>query len=78
MGVHPYWPEFPKPEKPKPTEKFTEWIKTKDAGRIGIGFNWGSREIFFGILLNKVELETIIMRRKKKVVSKNTSRTVDI
>lgn len=78
MGVHPYWPEIPKEEKSKPVQKFTEWVKTRDAGRIGIGFNWADKEVFVGIVLTKVELETIIRRKKKKVAIVNTSRTVDI
>lgn len=47
-------------------------------GKFGLSFNWGEKEVFIGIAVAKIEMETIIRRNRKKVMIKGASKVVDI
>ena len=44
------------------------WIKPTGIGRFGISFNWGSKEIFFGVSVAKILTETVVHRKDKRVL----------
>jgi len=44
------------------------WLKPVGVGRFGLSFNWGSREIFFGVSTAKILTETVVHRRDKRVI----------
>lgn len=79
MGVHRFLPEIidEKTKAPK-VEAERQWFKTNQAGKFGFSLNLGSRELFIGVALFNVELETVVRRKKKKVTVTNTSKVVDI
>lgn len=69
---------FPK-KLEKPISAFTEWIKPKDVGRFGIGFSYRDKEIFIGVTIVKAEFETIVKRKRKKIVKRGGGvRVVDL
>lgn len=44
------------------------WIKPVGAGRFGLSFNWGSKEIFIGVSVAKILTETVVKRKDKRVL----------
>lgn len=56
----------------KKQKKYT--IKMPDiSGKFGISFCFGKKEIFLGIAIATIQLETVIRRRKQKVLSSRGS-----
>ena len=56
-----------------------EWIKPTGIGRFGISFNWGSKEIFFGVSIAKILTETVVHRKDKRVLVRTSDvKIVDI
>lgn len=52
----------------KKQKKFT--IKMPNVeGKIGISFNFGKKEVFIGIAVATISMETIVRQRKQKVLS---------
>lgn len=44
------------------------WIKPVGAGRFGLSFSWGSKEIFIGVSIAKILTETVVKRKDKRVL----------
>ena len=66
------------PMKENRIKRVREWLKPKTIGKFGLSFNWGEKEVFIGIAVAKIEMETIIRRNRKKVMIKGASKVVDI
>lgn len=55
------------------------WIKPVGAGRFGLSFSWGSKEIFVGVSIAKILTETVVHRKDKRVlVRMGESKVIDI
>lgn len=55
------------------------WIKPMGIGRFGLSFNWGSREIFFGVSIAKILTETVVRRKDKRVLVRTSDvKVIDI
>ena len=55
------------------------WLKPVGVGRFGISFNWGSKEIFFGVSIAKILTETVVHRKDKRVLVRTSDvKIVDI
>ena len=51
----------------KALNTFKTWIKPMDVGRFGISFNVGSKEIFLGVCLTRIETEVIVRKKNKRM-----------
>ena len=51
----------------KAVSQFLTLTKPVDVGRFGISINIGSKEIFLGVCLTRIEVETIVKQKQKRV-----------
>ena len=73
----------PDEENKKPLTKgintVRQWIKPVGEGRFGLSFSLGKREIFVGVSIAKVVMETIVKRKEKKVLVRTSDvKVVDL
>ena len=63
----------------KAIDTFKRWIKPVDIGRYGLSLNVGSKEIFIGVCLTRIETEVIVRRKNKRIKVKTTGvRIIDL